>query len=303
MDRLGRGIDALIGARTRAHADLECRPQIAKLALDPDVTSGPTVLRRMHEHGEQHWKVGELARATGVTVRALHHYDSLGLLVPSERTYTGYRLYGTADVRRLYGIVALRRLGLRLHDRLLAIRDELVREGEPSIDQLFDTMEAITMIEKYYTDEQREQLARRREQLGEDQVEAGQRAWAEIFDELRSAKQAGTDPADAKLAPVRERAGGWWERSPAATPGSPIRFGTCGPTRTRRGSRVAWSTGSYGTTTCACAGPPADMQHSADYQSTGRVTFTGAVARVRSAFPMSSPRTHRLMAYIANQED
>lgn len=197
----------------------------------------------MQEHGEQHWKVGELARATGVTVRALHHYDRLGLLVPSERTYTGYRLYGAADVRRLYGIVALRRLGLRLqeisglldgdgeslerivshqlehverqladtlrlHDRLLAIRDELVREGEPSIDQLFDTMEAITMIEKYYTDEQREQLAGRREQLGEDQVEAGQRAWAEIFDELRSAKQAGTDPADAKLAPVRERARG-----------------------------------------------------------------------------------------------
>jgi len=63
-----------------------------------------------------HWKVGELARATGLTVRALHHYDELGLLVPSERTFAGYRLYGDRDVRRLYRIVALRGLGLRLDE-------------------------------------------------------------------------------------------------------------------------------------------------------------------------------------------
>ncbi len=60
------------------------------------------------------WKVGELAQAAGLTVRALHHYDQLGLLVPSARSFAGYRLYNERDVRRLYRIVALRRLGLGL---------------------------------------------------------------------------------------------------------------------------------------------------------------------------------------------
>src|SRR3954469_6663014 len=59
-------------------------------------------------------RVGDLARATGLTVRALHHYDALGLVVPSRRTSGGHREYDDADVRRLYQVVALRRLGFPL---------------------------------------------------------------------------------------------------------------------------------------------------------------------------------------------
>ena len=51
-----------------------------------------------HDRG---WKVGELAKATGLTVRALHHYDDFGLLVPTERTDAGHRVYAEKDVRRL----------------------------------------------------------------------------------------------------------------------------------------------------------------------------------------------------------
>lgn len=47
------------------------------------------------------WKVGELARTTGLTVRTLHHYDHVGLLQPSGRTASGHRLYEEEDVRRL----------------------------------------------------------------------------------------------------------------------------------------------------------------------------------------------------------
>jgi DNA-binding transcriptional MerR regulator len=185
--------------------------------------------------------VGELARATGLTVRALHHYDELGLLVPSERTGGGYRLYGDSDVRRLYRIVALRQLGLRLdeiaevldgdgldlgrtvsrqleaverrlddlrrlRDRLTAIRDALDREDEPSISQLTTTMEAMAMHEKYYTPDQLERLRRRAADLGEEEIEAAQREWGEIFAALREQLQAGTDPADEKLDPYRRRA-------------------------------------------------------------------------------------------------
>ena len=60
------------------------------------------------------WRIGELARATRVTVRALHHYDRLGLLVPSSRTAGGHRCYTGDDVRRLHAILALRGFGLTL---------------------------------------------------------------------------------------------------------------------------------------------------------------------------------------------
>lgn len=195
----------------------------------------------MSEIINDHWKVGELARATGLTVRALHHYDELGLLVPSERTFAGYRLYGDRDVRRLYRIVALRGLGLRLdeiaevidgagldlnetvsrqmdavgrqleelrrlHDRLSAIRDALVGEDEPSIDQLTTTMEAMTMHEKYYTPEQLERLRRRGDELGQETIESAQRQWSEIFAALRIEMHAGTDPTDQKLDPYRAQA-------------------------------------------------------------------------------------------------
>jgi DNA-binding transcriptional MerR regulator len=61
-------------------------------------------------------KVGELAKRTGLTVRALHHYDSIGLLKPSGRSESGYRLYNQSDLARLHGIQALQQLGLPLAD-------------------------------------------------------------------------------------------------------------------------------------------------------------------------------------------
>ncbi|WP_093715604.1 MerR family transcriptional regulator [Actinacidiphila alni] len=59
-------------------------------------------------------KVGEVAAATGLTVRALHHYDEIGLVRPSGRTTGGHRLYTEADLVRLYQVTAVRRLGLSL---------------------------------------------------------------------------------------------------------------------------------------------------------------------------------------------
>src|SRR5688572_18321935 len=75
---------------------------------------------------ERALRVGEVAEATGLTVRTLHHYDEIGLLVPSGRSEAGYRLYGDGDLRRLYRILALRGTGLPLDE----IADVLAREGE-----------------------------------------------------------------------------------------------------------------------------------------------------------------------------
>ena len=59
-------------------------------------------------------KVGTVAEASGLTVRTLHHWDSIGLLSPSERSPAGHREYTEADLVRLYQILALRNLGLGL---------------------------------------------------------------------------------------------------------------------------------------------------------------------------------------------
>ena len=60
------------------------------------------------------YTVGELAEVAHVTVRALHHYDEIGLLEPSGRTEAGYRLYDDDDVARLHQILLLRELGFDL---------------------------------------------------------------------------------------------------------------------------------------------------------------------------------------------
>ncbi|HEX7117834.1 MAG TPA: MerR family transcriptional regulator [Longimicrobiales bacterium] len=62
----------------------------------------------------RYWKVGEVAELAHVTVRTLHHYDEIGLLVPSQRSGTGYRLYSQADLERLYQILLYRELGFPL---------------------------------------------------------------------------------------------------------------------------------------------------------------------------------------------
>ena len=82
--------------------------------------------------------VGEVADLAGVSVRTLHHYDQLGLVVPSGRTDAGYRLYDRADLERLQEVLALRALGLPLaevgavlddpdHDRVQVLRDQAER--------------------------------------------------------------------------------------------------------------------------------------------------------------------------------
>ncbi|MFI1917156.1 MerR family transcriptional regulator [Nocardia sp. NPDC020380] len=57
-----------------------------------------------------------MARESGVTVRTLHHYDRLGLLIPASRTGGGHRCYTEADVLRLHRIVALRGFGFPLEE-------------------------------------------------------------------------------------------------------------------------------------------------------------------------------------------
>jgi MerR family transcriptional regulator, thiopeptide resistance regulator len=60
--------------------------------------------------------VGSVATLTGVSVRTLHHYDHIGLVVPSVRTPAGYRGYTDADIERLHMVLVYRSVGLPLEE-------------------------------------------------------------------------------------------------------------------------------------------------------------------------------------------
>ncbi len=184
-------------------------------------------------------QIGELAAAVGLTVRTLHHYDAIGLLVPAQRSQSGRRLYSPQDVRRLYRIVALRRLGLglteigglldaspdlaqavrghldlverqlelgrRLRVTLTRILELLDTGHEPGRDEFIDAIGVMIMSESYYTAEQQEQLAERRRALGEDGMAAAERAWAQLIDAVRAEQVAGTDPTDPRMLKLARR--------------------------------------------------------------------------------------------------
>lgn len=186
-------------------------------------------------------KVGELARRAGLSVRALHHYEEIGLLVPSARTDAGHRLYARADVERLARITALTALGFSLdqvrrvldqddedatparlverhlararealdEQRALCARLERIRDalddGRDDVDTLIETVEVMTMIERYYTQEQLDQLAARREAIGEDAIREVEREWQDLFAALEAAMDAGTPPDDPAVAALARR--------------------------------------------------------------------------------------------------
>ena len=58
--------------------------------------------------------VGQVAGLVGVSVRTLHHWDEIGLVVPSARSWAGYRLYGPDDVARIHRVLVYRETGMPL---------------------------------------------------------------------------------------------------------------------------------------------------------------------------------------------
>lgn len=59
-------------------------------------------------------RVGELAKAVGKTVRAMHLYEELGLVEPAARSEGGFRLYGQEAIDRIQWIVKLQAIGFTL---------------------------------------------------------------------------------------------------------------------------------------------------------------------------------------------
>jgi DNA-binding transcriptional MerR regulator len=134
-------------------------------------------------------KIGELAALANLTVRTLHHYDSIGLLQPSARSDAGYRLYGRDDVARLHQIQALRSFGMgladiglyldspdgsplavverqlraldrqmqeaaRVREQLQRLHGELAAGRQPELSTWLHSLEQMSMYEKYFTQDE-----------------------------------------------------------------------------------------------------------------------------------------------------
>ena len=90
--------------------------------------------------GTQDYTPAQLARISGVSVRALHHYDQIGLLVPARRP-NGYRCYSAADVVRLQQILLLRDMGMGL-DAIAQVMDDPSFDEAHALHSHLDTLRA-----------------------------------------------------------------------------------------------------------------------------------------------------------------
>jgi len=206
---------------------------------------------------ERLFQAREFAERAGVTVRALHYYDRLGLLKPSGHTKAGYRLYGERDFARLQQIAMLKFIGLPLKqikellDRkaldlptTLRLQREVIEEKRRRLDmalQAIERAERVVMMKgeanweafkkivevinmsdnmewmkKYYTEEAREELAKRA--TPHEVIEQGQRDWASLIREVEAAISAGEDPAGEKAQALAAR---WSALIEAFTGGNP----------------------------------------------------------------------------------
>jgi DNA-binding transcriptional MerR regulator len=197
----------------------------------------------------RHYKIREFAELAGVTVKALHHYERLGLLKPG-RTVAGYRVYCGRDLEKLEQIIALKFLGLPLRQigvvldcRALTLRDTLrvqrqaledrrevlgrairaIRAAEEAIDsgkpadpsmlkniiEVIDMQDGIAVMKRYYSEESWECHRRYYE-------EGPSPEWQAFYRDAQSL--LGEDPASEKAQALEER---WFEPSRRAYLGDP----------------------------------------------------------------------------------
>ena len=189
------------------------------------------------------YHVQEFAKLAGVTVRALHHYDRLGLLKPN-RTEAGYRLYYLHDLERLEQIVALKFLGIPLKQirrtfqrgtsemseslemqrrvleekrRLLDVAIRAIEEAEKAtapgnrpdsailkkIIEVIEMQDNMDWSKKYYSEEAQAKVEERKKLWSPENQERWSKEWSDLFRDVEAA--LGEDPASAKAQALAAR--------------------------------------------------------------------------------------------------
>ena len=197
----------------------------------------------MKQSTREQYHTQEFARLSGVTVRALHHYDRVGLLRPKQRSSAGYRLYSDGDFARLEQIVVLKFLGLPLKQikSLLAAENKLseallrqksvlaakrrqidkaiqaISNAESSfqpngeqdwrllrtIIQEIEMQNSTDWTKKYYSPETQEKVEERKKLWSPQLQERVSREWAELIADVEGALDE--DPAGPKAQALAAR--------------------------------------------------------------------------------------------------
>jgi MerR family transcriptional regulator, thiopeptide resistance regulator len=189
------------------------------------------------------YRIGEFAKLAGVTVRALHHYDRIGLLKP-QRGSSGSRLYRLEDLERLEQIAALKFLGIPLQEIKLLLKngpltladslhvqcealaekrkligraivaieaaEKIIRSGQTTDASIFrKIIEVIDMqpqenfMRKYYTDQAWLDKERIAHETPGETRQKNLQAWRQLFTEIEGAVDL--DPASAPAQALAKR--------------------------------------------------------------------------------------------------
>lgn len=199
----------------------------------------------------QGMRIGELARRTGVSAKALRLYEARGLLRPDGHTPAGYRWYGARAARQLQRIVLLRGAGFTLAEigRLLASTADLSLEvldcriaaaqaqlhahtqalatlqrlrahlhQSTSLDQLLEHIQMSQQFEVHLTAAERAAFAERAAAMGQTALDEAARAWPALIAEVRATMDAGTPARDPAVRALAQR---WQALVQTATGGDP----------------------------------------------------------------------------------
>jgi DNA-binding transcriptional MerR regulator len=163
--------------------------------------------------------------------------------LPSQRSEAGHRLYAAEDLGRLQQIRSLRQLGFsldeireclgqrkfspqqvialhlgrldqeielqqRLRARLEVIAMRYGAAEDVSAEEFIQAIEGMTMMEKYYTKEQLQELEQRKGALGADAIKAVEQEWPQLLAQVRTEMENNTDPADPRVQALAKR---WME--------------------------------------------------------------------------------------------
>ena len=210
----------------------------------------------METKSKELFKTQEFARLAGVTVRALHHYDRLGLLKPKQRSRAGYRLYAQRDFGRLEQIVVLKFLGMPLKqirsvlaaesklpvalrrqqivlaekrrqlDKAIAAigsaQESFSSQQEPDwklfqyIIQEIEMQNSLDWSKKYYSPEAQEKVEKRKKLWSPELQEKVSKDWAQLIADVEAS--LGEDPKGPK---AQVLAGRWRKLLEGFTGGDP----------------------------------------------------------------------------------
>ena len=202
-------------------------------------------------------RIQEFAKETGVTVRTLHHYDRLGLLQPerTESGYRMYGERELIRLQRITVLKfigcplqeikelvdrnpddlrstlelqkeALERRRKTLDGALKAVEkarsvlDDLGKADWQTLKTIVETIEMeqnTDWMNKYYSPDAQKELEKRREELGSDAIQKGQKDWAVLLAECEQAVKAGVDPKSERGQQLAKR---WLELVSAFTGGN-----------------------------------------------------------------------------------